>query len=216
MTKSPLILVCFAVREEAAFFRKLSSASANVRVLVTGIGKRNSERAIRAALEQEPPGLIITSGFAGALREDWQTGDIVYDVDQETNLEPGLAAAGAQPARFHCAPRVASTASEKRALRTATGAEAVEMESEVIRAICREKQIPGATIRVILDTANEDLPLDFNRLMTEQQTLSSSKLATAVLKSPGKIPALIRLQKQTQAASKRLGETLAAVLLKRR
>jgi nucleoside phosphorylase len=210
------ILVCFAVREEASWFQKLSSTSPNIRLLLTGIGKHNSDRALQTTLAQERPNLVVTSGFAGALREDLKTGDIVYDADPATRLELVLQSAGAQPARFYCAERIASTASEKRTLRIASGADAVEMESEVIRVICREKQIPSATIRVILDTAAEDLPLDFNQFMTEDQRLNGWKLARGLIQSPGKIPALVGLQKQSQAAGKRLGEVLAKLLLSAR
>ena len=104
------------------------------------------------------------------------------------------------------------TAEEKRALRASTGADAVEMESGVIRVICRERGILSATVRVISDAANEDLPFDFNRLMDANQNLSYGKLALASVKSPGKIGALLKLQKRTRLAAEKLAEVLVKVI----
>ncbi len=87
----------------------------------------------------------------------------------------------------------------------------MEMESQGICDVCREQGIPCATVRVILDTAQEDLPLDFNQLMTTGQKLSYAKLALALAKSPGKVAALLKLQEQSKAAAEKLGRALAHV-----
>ena len=206
------VLVCFAVKEEAWAFQKLRGESDNVKIILVGMGKRNAERAIRAALAEGSPELVLTCGFAGGLRPELTMGTVVFAPDPETGLEPALLAAGARSARFHCVDGVAATAEQKRALWEATGADAVEMESEIIRAVCREQKLPSATVRVILDTANEDLPLDFNQLMTADQRMDKSKLALALLKSPGKVGALLKLQQQSKAAAEKLGQVLAGLL----
>jgi len=132
-----------------------------------------------------------------------------------SSLSPALLAAGAQPARFHCADRLAASAESKRTLRLSTGADAVEMESGIIRAVWRENEILSATVRVISDAASEDLPLDFNRLMDADQNLNYGKLAAALVKSPGRIGALLRLKKQTQAAAEKLAQVLVKIISNR-
>ena len=205
------VWVCFAVKEEARAFQKLAGARANVHVILVGMGKRNAEKAIRAALAKERPQLVLTCGFAGGLNPVLAMGTVVFAADPETGLESALLAAGAKPARFDCADSVAATAKQKRALREATGADAVEMESGVICAVCREQNLPCATVRVILDTASENLPLDFNQLMTANQKLSYGKLALALAKSPGKVAALLRLQKAAQTAAGKLAAVLGCI-----
>jgi len=115
-------------------------------------------------LAQASPSRVLTCGFAGGLSPELSSGTVLFSTN-EAGLASALRQAGAQPARIYCADRVVTTAAEKRALREATGAHAVEMESAIICAVCREQNIPCATVRVVLDAANENLPLDFNRLM---------------------------------------------------
>jgi adenosylhomocysteine nucleosidase len=123
-----------------------------------------------------------------------------------------LVATGAKPAKFFCADRIATTVGEKKKLREETGADAVEMESAAIHAVCRERGIPCATVRVISDTAGEDLPLDFNALAKSDMHLHYGKLTAAILKSPGKIGALLKLQKRTRFAAEQLADTLGKII----
>lgn len=201
-------LVCFAVKEEAAPFLKFVKKNPNLSILITGMGRRNSERALLQSLPKTLPALVLTCGFAGALDPRLKIGDVVFEADPESRIGPAVQEAGAVPAKFHCANRVATTIAEKTALRQNTCADVVEMESQFIREICRQKKIPSATIRAVSDAANDDLPLDFNRLMTADDTLSFPRLALALMKSPGKIPQLMRLQKNTRLAARKLAAVL--------
>jgi adenosylhomocysteine nucleosidase len=201
-------LVFFAVKEEARFFQP----PAGVKVIVTGMGRRNSDRAARAALAENSPAWVITCGFAGGLDPALRIGDVVFDADEAFPFRERLLAAGARAARFHGTNRIAVTAAKKTELRRTTGADAVEMESAVIRELCRARSIPGSTVRVISDTASEDLPLDFNEVLTPALKLSGAKLALALARSPGLVPKLMRFQKQTSAAARRLGQVMRAIL----
>lgn len=179
-------LVCFAMKEEAGPFRKSTAGTGGVAILVTGIGQKNTEMSVREFLQNNSPKRVFTCGIAGALSPNLKLGAVLFE-SNELQLVKRLEAAGAKPAKIHCADRIASTADEKRKLRDETGADAVEMESETVHRICRERGIPCATVRAISDLADEDLPLDFNVLANPDQTLNYGKLIWAIAKSPGKI-----------------------------
>ena len=228
------LLVCFALKEEAAPFRKMAAGTATAApaasILITGIGRRNAEKSVREFLATNSPELVLTCGFAGGLNPDLKPSEVVFETANAplapTLSPPGgervsartgeglfskLSAAGAKPAKFFCADRIATTVAEKKKLRAETGADAVEMESEAIHAVCRERGISCATVRVISDTANEDLPLDFNALAKPDKSLDFGKLAWTISKSPGKIGALLKLQKRTRLAAERLAAVLSKI-----
>lgn len=205
-------LVCFAVKEECQFFRKLTTGHPEIRVLVTGMGGKNAEKSVRQVLGNSPSGRVLTCGFAGGLRPGLRRGTVLFADAEGTGLEQALCKAGAVPGRFHWAAHVITSPAEKQRLRASTGADAVEMESFVICGVCRELGIPSATVRVILDEAQEELPLDFNQLLTKDLQIDPRKLAFALLKSPAKIRDLLSLRKQSQFAAKELGQVLASAL----
>ena len=198
--------------EEAAPFRRWAAGRPHLAICLTGVGQANAARRLGQALAGTPPGQVLTCGYAGGLDVGLAPGTVLFSADDATGLGPKLAAAGARAARFHCADRIITTAAEKRRLRETTGADAVEMESGVIRRICAEQGVPGATIRVISDTAGEDLPLDLNLIYTEDWRLDYGRVARTVLRSPGAIAGLLRLQRRARFAAEQLGEVLARAL----
>ena len=245
------LLICFALKEEAAPFRKMAAgtgaAAQGASILITGIGRKNAEKSVREFLAAHsggasvpasrlvsslaPPELVLTCGFAGGLNPDLKPGEVVFETanaplapslsppgGERVSARTGeglfskLSAAGAKPVKFFCDDRIATTVAEKKKMRAETGADAAEMESEAIHAICRERGIPCATVRVISDTANEDLPLDFNALSKPDLSLDYVKLAWAIARSPGKIGALLKLQKRTRFAAEQLASVLEKIV----
>ena len=204
-------LVCFALKEEAAVFRRLVGNRDGIRTLITGMGRKNAEKSVAEFLKENSPHHVFTCGFAGGLSPELETGDVLFFTD-DASMASRLAAAGATPVKFHCAARIVTTAAEKAGLRRITSADAVEMESEAIQAVCHARGIPCATVRAISDAAWEDLPLDFNQVAKADQNLDYARLAWAMARSPGRIPALLRLQKHTRFAAEELGKVLAQVV----
>ena len=154
---------------------------------------------------------MLTCGFAGALAPTLAIGDVIFEHADEP-LRQKLEGAGAKQAKMFCADRMVVTASDKQDLQRETGADAVEMESAAIHALCREQGIPCATIRVISDLAGEDLPLDFNKLSKPDRSLDYAKLLRAIAGFSGKIGGLLRLQRQARIAAERLSAVLASVI----
>jgi len=210
VSASSQTLICFAVKEEAQPFLRLGRGLA-VRTLVTGMGGANAERMLKRELDQAPPGRVTSAGFAGGLSPEFSAGTVIFSSDSP-DLAQTCKRSGALPARFHCTQRVATTAAEKRALREQTGADAVEMESGIIDMLCRQRGIAHGTLRVILDAANQDLPLDFNALMNADQELAAGRLAMALAQRPWKVFALLRLQRSSAAAAKALARVLVRIL----
>jgi hypothetical protein len=141
-----------------------------------------------------------------------ELGAIVYDVDEGAPWEKTLFASNAKLAKFDCANRVAVTADEKYRSWQATGADAVEMESDTIREMAKRDGIPSATIRSISDTAHQNLPLDFNRMMTPDHRIDFAKLTARLLLKPRLIAELLRFQGQTITAAQSLGQFLESLL----
>src|SRR5262249_44359975 len=152
MPTQSFTLVCFAVKEEAKFFKPLARARSDIQILLTGMGPANAEEALHSFFAQNLPSLVVTAGFTRGLKPGLSRGTVLVETHADNAaLHTALAEAGALSAKFHFARRVATLSSEKQHLRQSSGADAVEMESHVISRICDGRQVPCVTVRVVLD-----------------------------------------------------------------
>lgn len=177
-------------------------------VWVTGVGRANARRVGMIALEACRPELVLTCGVAGALNPAHEVGAVFHQADAYGQLSHQLHEAGSRPGEIITRDFVAVTRQQKAALFAEAQADLVEMESDVLRSLAAERGIKSATVRSVSDTANADLPLDFNKVYSTDMRLDPFKLGMQIAGAPWKIPALMRLGRDAAAASASLADVL--------
>lgn len=169
-------------------------------LVANGPGPRLVEEVLKQKMDVTG---IINTGFCGALDPSLRVGDIVVWGDAPS---PARFASG----EISSSDRVVVTVEEKRRLREKTGAIAAEMEAGAVKKIAQEWGVPFYCIRAVSDTANEDMPLDFNLYRDGAGRFSLAKIALAALCRPiTRIPALRRLEANCNVASESLGAFFA-------
>lgn len=133
---------------------------------------------------------VISTGFCGALDPSLGIGDIVVETGEIWSED-----------------RVAVRAEEKRLLREKTGARVVEMEFAAVQAWAQKQGVPCRAVRVVSDTAGEDLPLDLNLYRDAEGRFQMTRIAIAGLLRPFTVlPGLMRLDRNSKIAADKLGE----------
>jgi adenosylhomocysteine nucleosidase len=194
----------------ATFVRKATWNGERWMMVANGPGRDLVKAALSddLILEARSEGIlqtIISTGYCGALDPKLRVGDIV--VSDDTNL---TLAHKCVRGRVITQDRVAITASEKRELREQSGAIAVEMEADAVRERAAALGVPYACIRVVSDTAEENMPLDFNRYRGADGRFSRTRIALAAMARPFSVmPALVEFDRRCQQASFALGDFLA-------
>lgn len=174
----------------AAFAREAELGGRRAILLANGPGPRVVNQMLRDFVKEDVSE-VVSTGFCGALDPTLKVGDIVHD-------------------GIWSEDRVAVSAEEKRRIRERTGSKVVEMEYAAVAAKAAEWGMPCRAIRVVSDTAQEDLPLDFNRYRDDDGRFQLTRIAIAGLMRPfSALPELMRLDRQSRIASEKLGEFLA-------
>lgn len=151
------------------------------------------------------PSAILSLGIAGGLDPALPPGALVvarqvvaearWPADAEWSARLA-AATDATVADIAGADRVVGTAAEKAALRAATGAAAVDMESAVVARL----GVPFAVLRAVADTALEALPPAAAAGLDEAGNPAPWRVLRALAGRPQDLPGLIRLALRSRAA----------------
>ena len=195
---------------------------ASVDVVVTGMGPANARRVVEAVIS-DSHAACISSGFAGSLKREHSVGEVLIAAAVERVEDGGIircdvamvreaeSAGGAKKVeKFLCAEKIADSAEGKS--RLALLGDAIEMESYAILSVAAKHSIPAVAIRAISDRFDEDMPVDFSGSIDDTGKILKGKLALEIAGDPLKIPALIRLGRQTKLASERLIEFLESYI----
>jgi adenosylhomocysteine nucleosidase len=228
------ILVTFAVEAEFAPWRRLRRfekqtndaaeyfvariGAADVNVLLTGVGGKSAWLEATKIVWGSDVDICISSGLAGALRPEYQPGDVLAAKEVQAIGWKRVVGSDAQLVRlaeehgarkvdsFYSSESVVSLASEKKELGKL--ADAVEMESGEVLYEAAAFGAKGIAIRGISDSVNEDLPLDFNKVVTSAGEVSIARVLGEVVRHPLSTPALVRFGNQSRIAAEKLAAFL--------
>jgi len=100
--------------------------------------------------------------------------------------------------------RVIASVAEKAALRAASAAVAVDMESLAVAQVAAEQGLPFIAVRVIVDGAADALPRAVAAAGDGAGQLKLWRLLGALARSPSELPTLIRLGARYRTASRTL------------
>ena len=203
------VFIFFADPAEAKFFPE---SSGSIKLFSSGVGKAAARRCLEKSLQSSVPRLVITSGFAGALTPFLKLGMVVFNREAPSDLKRRLLELGARQASVYSSDQVILRSVEKQNLFRETGGEMVEMESGEILEGCAVRGIPAVMVRSILDEADEDLAIDFNRCVGVDGRIRPARVLAEAGLSVERWLYLMRLRRKSITAARSLGGCLKKLL----
>jgi adenosylhomocysteine nucleosidase len=181
-----------------------------IAMVANGPGPKLAGAAVDEVKRHESMEALVSVGFCGGFEPSLRACDI-FVATEVVGVSPALQPATQKPfktGKLLSVDRVVSTAAEKAAL--AKEAAAVEMEAAAVAERAKRDNVPFYAVRVVTDTCDEDFPVDFNRVRSQDGHFSRAKIVAAALRKPARvIPELIKLNKTTKRAAQVLGDFLA-------
>ncbi len=188
-----------------------------VEVFHTGVSEKVCRERLGKFLESQQFDCLISAGFAGALTDGLRVGDLLLAKNFST-VDLGERWSSLSSLPIHLADMLTvsglvDSGEERMKLARASGAGAVDMETEFIARACAAHGIPLLSLRVISDTPRDLFPAPANVLFDiERQQTRMLKLATHLLANPNRVPNLIQFAKRIARARRILASALVDAL----
>jgi nucleoside phosphorylase len=159
---------------------------------------------------------LISTGFAGALNDQLKVGDLLLAKNFSTvDLSSTCASLSSVPIHtgdLLTVRALIDSSEERKRIARASGATAVDMETEFIACACADHGIPLLSLRVISDTLDEPFPAPTKVLFDiEQQRTRFLTLATFFLAHPNRALRLIQFARRIARARRTLTDALVEV-----
>jgi adenosylhomocysteine nucleosidase len=191
-------------------------ADREIEVLHTGVGEKVCRERLGKFLEDQQFDLLISTGFAGALTDELQIGDLLLAKNFSTielNDRCSLSGLPIHTADLLTTPALIDSSEERNNVARASGADAVDMETEFIARACAAHGVPLLSLRVITDTPREPLPAPPHVLFNlERQQTDLVKLGSFFLTHPHRIPRVAQFARRIASAKKILANALVEVV----
>jgi len=190
-----------------------------VEVLHTGVGEKVCRQRVAEFLQDQQFDLLISSGFAGALNDKLQIGDLLlaknFSTIELTKVGSSFSRLPIHEADLLTVRALIDSNDERNKIACTSGAAAVDMETEFIARACAEHGIPLLSVRVITDTPREPFPAPPNVLFDiEQQQTRFLTLATFFLAHPNRVPRMLQFARRIAHARKILASALVDLIKK--
>ncbi len=181
----------------------------NVIAFAGGIGPKAACAATDAVLTFRQPALIISAGFAGALRESLSVGKLIVPTkvlglpeERTFSIEGGEGTLVSVDKIVN--PRV------KLELKNKYAADAVDMEAASVAAVAQARGVRFLAVKAISDEASLELP-PMGRFIDSRGEFRTFRFAMHAAVHPALWPALGRLKRNADQAANALCEFLARI-----
>jgi adenosylhomocysteine nucleosidase len=197
-----------------------SLGSAPVVVARTGEGSAAASRGAASVLGNVSAGRMLVIGVSGGLSESLEHGTIIVGrsvtrvggkpqlPDEEWSVA-ALTLNGAQSAELITTTEILCTPSAKSdalARLNGDGPAAVDLETAAYAEVAASRNVPWLAVRAISDTADDTLPVDFNRFLDDEGRIDRGKVTWYAMRHPATVPGLLEMQRRVSLCAERLAE----------
>lgn len=189
-----------------------------VEVFHTGVGEKRCRANVENFLRRQHFKYLISAGFAGALDQELEVGDLLVSENFSSPELLGSAFFDFASERIFVGksatvPGIVDSRSERDRWAKESGAAAVDMETEFIARACAAQRIPMLSLRAISDTPLKPFPAPPNVLFDlEKQKTNLGRLALHLVMHPRALMRLNAFRERIAFARQSLTSALEKIL----
>jgi adenosylhomocysteine nucleosidase len=191
---------------------RLRSGGCDWTAACAGAGVQAATRAFAEVERDGAVDLVLSTGWAGALREDLVAGRAyrVSGVIDALTGERFPSAACSSECWLVTSSRVAGHG-EKQRLAAAFGASLVDMEAAAVARLAGARGIPFSCVKGVSDGLSQPMP-DFNGFYSADGQFQRGRFIRHALLRPWQWPALMRMGRNCRSAAQGIRESLLDIL----